>query len=160
MNANFGLIIRKSKANSLFIPLPQETRTWGQEVIAIDEQSFCFLPLQGIEFKFYPVTEFIKKHLPIDARFDDNEYMWMTGQMLDNYEGWVHVNDIDTAEFHPFETGLLELVRQAGVSSILFAPEGERLENFVNISRSGITGLLRTNVKNIDESKGFLATVN
>ncbi|MBY0574290.1 MAG: hypothetical protein K2P84_11470 [Undibacterium sp.] len=160
MNANFGLIIRKSKADSLFIPLLQETRTWGQEVITINKQSFCFSSLQGIEFKFYPMTEFVKKHLPIDARFDDNEYMWMAGQMLDNYEEWVHTNDIDTAEFHPFETGLLELVRQAGISSILFAPEGERLENFVNINRSGITGLLRANVKNLDESKGFLATIS
>lgn len=93
-------------------------------------------------------------------RGEELKYAWMTGLALDDYDEWVRDNDVTTKETHPFEKGLLTLIRQAGPAAILFAPEGERLDEFVSVDLQALIDLLRRNVRGIDESTGSMATVD
>jgi len=83
----------------------------------------------------------------------------MNGRALDEYEEWVRSSDIAVPEMHPFEKGLLKMIRQAGGATIMFAPEGERLSEFLTVTPEVAINLLRLNVNEIEESKGFMATV-
>jgi len=51
------------------------------------------------------------------------------------------------------------MIRQAGGATIMFAPEGERLSEFLTVTPEVAINLLRLNVNEIEESKGFMATV-
>lgn len=132
--------------------------SWGD--IDFEKRKLIFPPLKEVEFQLYPVTEFVKDHLPQDILFEEITYAWMDGKGIDDYEDWVVNSAVPNQEMHPFELGLLELIRRAGEATIMFAPEGERLGNFVTVEPAAVVELLRLNVKDIIESAGFLATVN
>jgi len=159
MNANFGIILRKSIIDTLLSPLAPEVRSWGGEQVEIGEKKLAFPPLGNIEFQLYPVTKFVEDHLPIPLKGEILSYAWMSGQALDEYEEWVWNNDVATTAMHPFEKGLLEMIYKARAATIMFAPEGERLGEFVSVEPAAAIDLLRRNVKDLDESTGFMATV-
>lgn len=160
MNANFGIILRKSIVKTLLSPLAPVVRSWGDDEVEVGEKKFTFPSLMNIEFQLYPLTEFVEGHLPIQLKGEELTYGWMTGRALDEYEEWVRNNDIATPGLRPFETGMLDLIRQARGATIMFAPEGERLGEFVSVEPTAAISLLRLSVKHLDESMGFMATVN
>jgi len=159
MNVNFGIILRKSIIDNLLSPLPPEFRSWGDEEVQIDERRLSFAALENIEFQLFPVTQFVMDHLPAQLKGEELTYALITGKALDGYEEWVGNNDTAFSELHPFEKGLLEMIRRARETAIIFAPEGERLGEFVNVVPTVAISLLRLNVRNLAESKGFMATV-
>lgn len=159
MNANFGLILRKSMMELLLLPSEPIVRSWGNELVEPGQRKYTFPLLEKIEYELYPLTSFIKNHLPTMVAIEEFEYAWMSGKALDEYEEWLLNNDVTTQEKHPFETGLFELIRQAGEAAIMFAPEGERLGEFVNVDSLCAIDLLRSSVTNIAESNGFLAII-
>jgi hypothetical protein len=160
MNASFGLILRKTTIESLLLPVAPIIRSWGDEEVEVGEKIYNFPLLENIEFQLYPVTPFVKDHLSGQLSVAELEYAWIAGKALDEYEKWIWNNDAATQERHPFEVGCLELIRQADGGAIMLAPEGDRLGEFVSVEPSAAIALLRASVKNLDESKGFLATVN
>lgn len=160
MNANIGVIIRQSDAKRLLLTLPQEKKSWGDEVFEVGDVQYGFAPLSGIQLRIYPVTDFVRRNIPTSLSNEDIQYVWFTGTMLDDYEEWLLAHGIHAKESHPFEDGLLKLINQVGECSFMLAPEGERLGEFVAIDSSKLVGLIRENVYNLGEAQGFLATIN
>jgi hypothetical protein len=159
MNANFGVIIRKSDVDRLLFALPRETKSWGDEVFEVGDVQYGFAPLLGIKLQIYPVTDFVRSHISSSLSNEDIQYVWFTGDTLDEYESWLLAHGIQASENHPFEVGLLNLIDQAGECSIMLAPEGERLGEFIALDKSRLIDLVRDNVSNLGEAKGFLATI-
>ena len=132
---------------------------WGDEEVGTDQQTYNSPLIENIEFQLYPITQFIREQLPNQVNAMELEFASMSGKALDEYEEWVWDNDPDFVESHPFETGLIELIRQADVVALMFAAEGERVGEFVKVPAVVVVNLLRSNVKNLQESNGFLATI-
>ena len=159
MNTNFGVVLRRSQVKRLFSPVEVVFRSWGGDKVEVGEKRYTFALLEKIEFELYRVTTFILDNLPPQMKDEELVYVWMTGPALDEYEEWARNIDLPTSASHSLEKGLLELIQQACGAAIMFAPEGDRLADFLNIQPRELIDLLRRNVKSLDESEGFLAAV-
>lgn len=160
MNANFGIIVLKADREKYFLPLKKETRSWGDEVVDVGEQKYSCPLLEGVDVQLYPITPFIRKKLQPELASNDIEYVFMQGAAIDSYAAWLSEQDeySDESESHPFERGLLELLKSVNAWAVMFAPSGDRLENYLSIGPDELVSVLRPNVKSIGSSKGFLAT--
>ncbi|MHA6853513.1 hypothetical protein [Ralstonia pseudosolanacearum] len=156
MNANFGIVLRKSDRESFFLQLPPRVRTWGQEVFAVGEHRYIFPGLDGVEFEIYPVTKFIRSKLPVSEQPADLEYAWMTGHSLDKYQNWV-MSDGDADQPNVFEKVFIELLSQLGFWAVMLAPEGDRLEAFVYAGPVDLVAMLRKCLRDLTACDGFLA---
>ncbi|WP_231409392.1 hypothetical protein [Ralstonia solanacearum] len=156
MNANFGIVLRKSDRESNFLQLPLRVRTWGQEVFEVGERRYAFPGLDGVEFELYPVTKFIRSKLPISEQPADLDYAWMTGPGLDKYQAWVVSGD-DEAHSNVFEPAFMALLSQLGFWAVMLAPEGDRLEAFVDAGPDDLVAMLRKCLRDLTACDGFLA---
>lgn len=159
MNANFGIILRKSMIETLLVSSAPIVRSWGGIKEENSEKKYTFPSLANIEFQLYPLTEFIQSHIPLPLKDQELTFAWMNGQGIDEYEEWIRNSELTTAEKHPFETGLLEIIHEAHGATIMFAPEGERLGDFFIVEPTIAINLLRLSVKHLEDSKGFMATI-
>lgn len=155
MNANFGVILRREDLAHLLIELPLERKFWGEEVFNVGDVQYEFPPLRGIQMQIYPVTDFVRSYLPLSLQCENIVYAWFSGDALNEYEDWLLTHDIYASENHPFELGLLHLIKSAGECSIMFAPEGERLGAFLELNTSKLIELIRQQVSKLDEAEGF-----
>src|ERR1700756_1648415 len=129
MNANLGIVIRKSDREKVLRALSPRLRTWGSETVEEEgSQRFSAVGLEGVEFQLFPVTKFIRDRLPSNEQANELEYAWMTGPVLDTYEAWAKANR-DAFASHALETGLTVLFEQLPFWALMFAPEGERLRD-------------------------------
>jgi len=80
----------------------------------------------------------------------------MTGVGLDSYAAWVQTHD-EQAPVAPFEAGLAALFGRVNFWAVMFAPEGDRLGKFVDVSVGELTHMLRRAVRDVAASAGFLA---
>ena len=129
MNANLGIILRKSIIENLLSPLPPEFRTWGDAEVQVDEKRLTFPALENVEFQPFPVTQFVADHLPAQLKGEDLMYAWMTGHAFDGYEEWVCNNDTAFPDLHSFEKGLLEMIREARGPLSYLRPKGKDWTN-------------------------------
>ncbi|WP_080410833.1 hypothetical protein [Burkholderia ubonensis] len=156
MNANVGIILRKSDREAVLSQLARQVRYWGDEVVEVGDKRYGFQGLDDVEFQIYPVTGFILSRIPAHERAADLEYAWMTGAGLDKYLLWVKEHD----EFAPpgvFENSLVELLNKLHFWAVLCAPEGDRLATFVRGSALDVVLMLRRAVRDLIASEGFLA---
>ncbi|MHA6912621.1 hypothetical protein ACQUJO_05695 [Ralstonia pseudosolanacearum] len=159
MNANFGIVLRKSDRESFFLQLPPRFRTWGQEVLEVAGHRYIFPGLDGVEFGIYPVTKFIRGKLPVNEKLADLEYAWMTGRGLDKYQAWV-MNGDDADHSNDFEPVFMALLSQLGFWAVMLAPEGDRLEAFFDAGPSDLAPILRKSLRDLTACEGFLAVCN
>ena len=159
MNANFGIIVLKADREKHFLPLKKESRTWGNDVVEVGEQEYACSLLDGVHSRLYPITPFIRQKLQPELASGDAEYVFMQGAAIDNYATWLSEQDeySDEGEKHPFEKGLLALLKSLNAWAVLFAPSGDRLEGNLSVGPDELVDVLRVNVKSIDSSNGFLA---
>ena len=156
MNANFGIILRKTDRENLLSSVV-ETRTWGDEVVETGVIKYKFSGLENIFFQLYPLTEFVLNNLPENIRNESLEYAWMDGSALDSYEEWLRG---DVTNQSGFEQGIKSLIQSLSFCAVMFAAEGERLQQFVHVDEEGFISLLRKNVQDVFASNGFLAVLN
>ncbi|MBU9382872.1 hypothetical protein [Burkholderia gladioli] len=155
MNAKFGLVILKFDRMRFFKMLPPKYVQWGDEVVEIDSPSrYVSQVVVGVEFGVHPVTQFILNKLPEEARSKDLEFVSFDGPLLDEYQKWCskRVEGCDAFEF-----GFVDFLSRVDFWAVIFAPEGERLEDVVCLSCDELIPLLRRNVGDISVSDGFLA---
>ncbi|WP_080485722.1 MULTISPECIES: hypothetical protein [Burkholderia cepacia complex] len=156
MNANVGIVLRKSDREAVLSQLARQVRSWGDEVAEVGDKRYGFHGLDDVEFQIYPVTGFILSRIPARERAADLEYAWMTGAGLDKYLLWVKEHD----EFAPlgvFENSLVEVLNKLHFWAVLCAPEGDRLATFVRGSALDVVLMLRRAVRDLIASEGFLA---
>lgn len=157
MNANFGIVLRKGDRESTLSQLAPRVRTWGGETVEEDgPRRYAFPGLEGVEFEIFPVTKFVRGRLPASEQASELEYVWMTGAGLDSYASWAQAHD-EQAPGTSFETGLVSLLGRLKFWAVMFAPEGDRLGKFVNVSVNELTHMLRREVRDVAASEGFLA---
>jgi hypothetical protein len=157
MNANLGIVFRKGDTEKILSVVPPRLRTWGGETVAEEgPQRFAAQSLEGVEFQLFPVTKFVRGRLPLNEQTHELEYAWMTGPTLDAYEAWAKANR-DVAESHAFESGLAALLARLPFWALMFAPEGERLGNFVTVDMRQVMQELRRGASDVSASGGFLA---
>lgn len=157
MNANFGIIFTKADRETLLSPVV-ETRTWGDEKVETGVVKYKFDGLEDISFELYPLTEFVLNNLPEKIRHETLEYAWMNGLALDNYEEWLR-GDF-TNDQSGFEQGIKSLLKSLSFCAVMFAAEGERLQQFVHVNENEFISILRKNVLDVIGSNGFLAVLN
>ena len=156
MNVEFGLILNK-KIDLYFSAIPKEVKEWGGDFFEDGDVKLVSRFLDGAFFTEYPVTEFILSRIDSGIDKDDISYLSIGGAIVDEYEDWINNNSILTKDTHVVEVWLLKIISEVGWGAIMFAPEGDRLEDFFDVSCSDLIVLIRKNVKNMWESKGFLA---
>lgn len=159
MNANFGLIATTEDRGNLLSPLPMEIKSWGGEDVPVGVQRYALPGVSGVELETYPVTNFILLKLPESWRDASLEYLYMTGPGLDQYQEWVRLHSPNGGARHPLEDGLLNFFSKARFSAVMFAPEGDRLQRFLDVAKSEFVDLLRKNVVDLAESPGFLSVL-
>ncbi|MFC5743190.1 hypothetical protein [Dyella tabacisoli] len=159
MNAKFGIILKSAKREDLLVRIPSGSRSWGDEIFEVGDVEFSFPKMGGVKFKIYPVLGFIKKHLPFDLQGDESEYASIDGEGLDDYENGLRVGRFDVEISHPFERGLKTLIDEIGLCSIMLVPDSDELEEFISINSSQLIYLVRNNIGNLAQSKGFLASL-
>jgi hypothetical protein len=159
MNANFGLIATTEDRSNLLSPLPREVKSWGGEDVPVGSQRYALPGVSGVELEAYPVTSFILQKLPESWRDANLEYLWMTGPGLDQYQEWVREHSQNASARHALEDGLLIFCSKARCSAVMFAPEGDRLEMFLDVAKSELVDLLRKNVVDLAASPGFLSVL-
>ncbi|MFV8631945.1 hypothetical protein ACNRDB_21070 [Ralstonia pseudosolanacearum] len=142
MNANFGIVLRKSDRESVLLQLSPRVRAWGQEVFEVGEHRYIFPGLDGVEFEIYPVTKFIRRKLPVSEQLADLEYAWMAGHGLDKYQTWA-ANLDDSDHSNVFEKVFVVLLSQLGFWAVMLAPEGDRLEAFFDAGPSDLVTIFR-----------------
>ncbi|WP_186048835.1 hypothetical protein [Burkholderia gladioli] len=155
MNAKFGLVILKVDRMRFFKMLPPETVQWGDEIVEIDSPSrYVSSIVMGIEFGVHPVTRFILNRLPEGARCEELEFVSIDGPLLDEYQKWCLVG----AEGRDgFEIEFIDFLSRIDFWAVMFAPEGERLEDVVYLGCDELIPLFRKNFGDISMSDGFLA---
>ncbi|BCL90025.1 hypothetical protein ACNRD9_22755 [Ralstonia pseudosolanacearum] len=157
MNANLGIVLHKTEREATLRQLPPETRIWAGEVVELDGPTrYAFQGIEGIEFRIYPLTTFMLSLLPASDRSADLEYAYMTGAALDDYESWCQ-NSHDEVTESPLERGLVALLLQLDFWAILFAPEWDRLGEFVALNPENAVRHLQHGVRNLWDCPGFLA---
>jgi hypothetical protein len=157
MNANLGIVFRKSDREKLLSAASPRLRTWGSETVEEDgPQRFVAVGLEDVEFQLFPVTKFVRGKLPLLEQEQELEYAWMTGPALDTYEAWAKGNR-DSSESHAFEVRLVALLERSHFWALMFAPEGERLGSFVTVDASRAVRELRRGASDVATSGGFLA---
>ncbi len=80
----------------------------------------------------------------------------MIGPGLDKYQAWV-MNGDDEAHSNVFEPAFMALLSQLGFWAVMLAPEGDRLEAFVDAGPDDLVVMLRKCLCNFTECDGFLA---
>lgn len=157
MNANIGIVLRKSDREQVLSAISPRLRTWGGEIVEEEgPQRFSARGLEGVEFQLFPVTQFIRGRLPSEEQAQELEYAWMTGPALDTYEAWAKANR-EVSESHALEAGLAGLLGQASFWAVMFAPEGERLGVHFTVSVREAVQELRRGAGDVSASEGFLA---
>ncbi|VWD30841.1 hypothetical protein [Burkholderia contaminans] len=156
VNANVGIVLRKSDREAVLSQLARQVRTWGDEVVEVDEEQYGFAGLDDVEFQIYPVTRFILSRLPADERPADLEYAWMTGAGLDRYLSWANEHD-EAAPLGVFEGSLVAMLSQLHFWAVLCAPESDRLATFVRVGALDMVKMLRRTARDLIASEGFLA---
>lgn len=158
MNANFGLILKKADRMRLLSAVV-ETRAWGDEIVETGVVKYKYSGLEDVFFQIYPLTDFVLNKLPETIRNESLEYIWMDGFALDAYEKWLAGGEI-TGQLSDFEEGIKALLQKTSFCAVMFAAEGERLQQFAYMDESEFISLLRKSVRDIFSSNGFLAVLN
>ncbi|MBA1362078.1 hypothetical protein [Burkholderia gladioli] len=155
MNAKFGLVILKVDRMRFLKMLPPKTVRWGDEIYEVDSPSRYVSPIvMGVEFGVHPVTKFILNRLPEIIRSEELEFVSIDGPLIDKYQRWCS----DGAEgVENFEIEFIDFLSRVNFWAVMFAPEGERLEDVVYLNFDELIPLLRKNVGDIPMSDGFLA---
>ncbi|WGS45459.1 hypothetical protein LFL97_22250 [Burkholderia sp. JSH-S8] len=156
MNANVGIVLRKSDREAVLSQLARQVRTWGDEVVEVGDKQYGFPGLDDVEFQIYPVTDFILSRIPACERAADLEYAWMTGAGLDTYQLWVKEHD-EVAPLGVFENSLVALLSRLHFWAVMCAPEGDRLATFVRVDALDAVLMLRRAARDLIASEGFLA---
>ncbi|MBN3817275.1 hypothetical protein G3N57_11915 [Paraburkholderia sp. Se-20369] len=156
MNANVGIVLRKSDREAVLSQLARQVRTWGDEVVEVGEKRYGFSGLDDVEFQIYPVTRFILSRIPVGERAADLEYAWMTGAGLDRYVSWASEHD-EAAPLGVFEHSLVAMLSKLDFWAVLCAPEGDRLATFVRVGALDMVQMLRRTARDLIASEGFLA---
>lgn len=159
MNANFGIILKKREREIFTEPLPRHTRSWGEETVFVGDPQYGSPIIKEVLFQIYPLTKFILDHLDGEFRKEDLEYAWMAGIGLDSYELYVNSDDFNSGVLSEFERGFKGFVDQLSKCYVLFAPESDRLSNFISVTSDDIISVLRSNLRNMHCSNGFLAEI-
>ena len=74
MNANLGIILRKSDRELALSPVPPRFKMWGGEAVEEERpQRFAALGLDGVEFELFPATKFIYGCLPTNEQTQELE---------------------------------------------------------------------------------------
>lgn len=160
MNAKFGIILRKAILPSVLTQSTPTWRYWGDELVEVGEKVYTSQLIEGVTFHLYPITEFVRDHLPADFRKEELEYASMTGEAIDAYEEWLAVTNCSIDELHTIEKGLLQLIEQVGGVAIMIAPEGDRVNEFIIGEHVELIAKIRYTIKNLIDSDGFLVTIN
>lgn len=158
MNANFGLILKKADRMRLLSAVV-DTRTWGDEIVETGVVKYKYSGLEDVFFQIYPLTDFVLNKLPETIRNESLEYAWMDGRALDTYEKWL-VDDEIAGKSSDFEEGIKSLFQKTSFCAVMFAAEGERLQQFSHVDESEFISLLRASVRDIFSSNGFLAVLS
>lgn len=159
MNAKFGVVIRADERKRLLHPLPGETRAWGEETYEVGTFGYEYPGLQDVVFEVHSVTHYLRKRLFGDLRTADIEYVSMEGLALDRYEEFLQGDEESQAEVSEFEHGFLSLLDKLSGVAVMFAPEGERLDEYMETSRDELILLLRAHARDVHASVGFLVTL-
>lgn len=163
MNANFGIFLLAEDREKCFsTPLPPMRELAGAFVEVEGPMECSPTLMEGIGCKIYRPTDFIRKKLPGDLSSTDSEYLYMEGRAVDDYEQWLaeefDADIVDNLQSHPFEEGLLRLLGSVRTWAVMFAPSGDRLEEFVSVDPNELISLVRNGVRFIGSSSGFLAS--
>ncbi|PCE30027.1 hypothetical protein [Burkholderia ubonensis] len=156
MDANFGIIAPKSELEVILFKRPPEIRYWGDEPVEVGAPRYGYPGLNEIEFRICPLTTFMRGKLPPAQQAVDLEYAQMTGVGLDEYES-SFVTAEDGTMMNAFEAGLTKLLNQFTFWAVLFAPGGDRLEEFLTVDMEGMMHELRRGVRDLRACNGFLA---
>lgn len=163
MNANFGIFLLAEDREKLFsVPLLPKRELAGAFVEVEGPMECSPTLMEGVKCRIYRPTDFIRKKLPVDLSAEDSEYLYVEGRSVDNYEQWLikggDEGDGDNSQIHPFEEGIVNLLDSARTWAVMFAPSGDRLEEFVSVDSNELISLIRNGVRFIGSSKGFLAS--
>lgn len=157
MNANMGIVMSAVDKERVLALVAPRLRTWGGEVVEESgPRRFTASDLDGVEFELFAVTKFIRDRLPVGEQTKELVYAWMTGPTLDQYEEWAKASD-DAAERHPFEVALLSLLGRLESWAVMFAPEGDRVGEFISVGPHDFVRMLRGSARDVTSGDGFVA---
>ena len=84
----------------------------------------------------------------------------MDGTGVEVYETWVRgLREDAPLGAHPFEAGLMSFLDHVGMCAVMLAPDNDKLEDFVELQVPGLIELLRSNMRNLEVARGFVATM-
>lgn len=161
MDASLALIVRKESIEATFIPLPRETRQWGNEVLELEgEQEYTCESLADVRWRISPVTAFLQGK--VSPLFATGQAMFVEtyGDGVDAYAVWLMQTEEEAlaeGTLHPFEQGLARLLESVHLWALLFAPESDRLDAYLTGDAAGVISLLRHHIRFQEMSDGFLA---
>ncbi len=160
MNARLGLVLLQKEREREFVARPRETRSWGGEVVEVGE-AFLSVPdlPPDVYARMFPLTDFVRQRLPDSAKMQVLEFAQLYGPGLEDYSASLAAEGRDERQLHPFERGFVALSRRLGFLALLFAPEHERIGDFVTANAMQVVILLRAGIRTLDRSRGFVATV-
>ena len=158
MNAIFGIIFERAARARLLIKLPKEIKTWGNEDFKVGEEKFTYAALSDVELRASAVHDFIRSLLPEEMQGQDLEYASIKGAGIEKYIDWLRENS-EVSEEHPFEIGMKLLVRDAGRCALMLISGDENLKQHLVLVPEEVPSLLRSNLKNVACSLGFIASV-
>lgn len=97
--------------------------------------------------------------LTAELSTDESVYVYMYVQGVDEYSEWAStgVGDSAISSTHPFEEGLLEMLNSVRSWTLMLAPSGDRLEEFISASPSELIEILGCHVKSLAASGGLPA---
>lgn len=161
MDAFLALIVRKESIEATFIPLPRETRQWGNEVLELEgEQEYTCESLADVRWRISPVTAFLQGKVSPLFTTGQATFVEMYGDGVDAYAAWLTQAEkeaIADGAPHPFEQGLARLLESLHPWALLFAPESDRLDAYLTVDAAGAISLLRHHIRFQEMSDGFLA---
>jgi hypothetical protein len=141
-----------------FSKIPRETRSFGDDVVEVGNQAYGSAHLPGAQFTLYDVAaqSFYRKYLPVEIRNQDLIFASLRGVATDTYISWCE-QMADDSESHPYEKGLIALLRSLPPCTIMLSSINDNMDEIVAADGNGMIQLLRKNLRSLCDARGFFA---
>jgi len=173
MNALLGMVLRRADRERLLVPLPRETRIWGDEIFEVGDVKYQYSGLPRITFNISMLTAFVSNLLPETWVSEEMEFARISGDCLKEYADcqwrvrfrmddpfvFQYENELAQKNALVFEEGLGDLIEKLPICAI-FLSSDDKLGDVVQIDTVNAISLLREGMMNLTDIEGFVAVIN
>jgi len=173
MNALLGIVLRRADRERLLVPLPRETRAWGDEIFEVGDVKYRYSELPRIIFSISPLTEFVSSLLPKTWVSEEMEFVRISGDCLKEYADYQwrvrfrmddpfifqYENELAQKNALVFEAGLDDLIGKLPICAI-FLSSDDKLGDVVQTDLASAIPLLRKGMMNLTDIEGFVAVID